>query len=81
MKRLFTLILAAVLVSNMALSLQSCAPVQSNEGREFRGGWIHIVGNTKIKDMSRQEVQDMFVEVLGMILKLKLQYFGHLMQS
>ena len=64
MKKLFTLILTAVLVSNMALSLQSCAPAQNNEGREFRGGWIHIVGNTKIKDMSRQEVQDMFVEVL-----------------
>ena len=61
MKKLFVIILAA-LVSG---ALQGCATeVQDNTGREFRGGWIHIVGNTKIKDMSRAEVQAMFVEVL-----------------
>ena len=65
MKKLVAFVIALFFSLQMAVSLQSCAPQEiDNSGREFRGGWIHIVGNTKIKDMSRQEVQDMFVEVL-----------------
>jgi uncharacterized lipoprotein YddW (UPF0748 family) len=65
MKKLVALVIALCFSLQMAVSLQSCASQEiDNSGREFRGGWIHIVGNTKIKDMSRQEVQDMFVEVL-----------------
>ena len=66
MKKLFVIILAT-LVSG---ALQGCSPqVQDNTGREFRGGWIHIVGNTKIKDMSRAEVQDMFVQRVSALQK------------
>ena len=65
MKRFFTLITIAALSLQFALTMQGCsANEQSIQGREFRGGWIHIVGNTQIKDMTRQQVQDMFVEVL-----------------
>ena len=65
MKRLFSILILAVLSFQCVGAMQGCtSKVQSNEGREFRGGWIHIVGNTKIKDMTRQQVQDMFVEVL-----------------
>ncbi|MBQ7018082.1 MAG: family 10 glycosylhydrolase [Bacteroidales bacterium] len=65
MKRFFTLITIAALSLQFALAMQGCsANEQSIQGREFRGGWIHIVGNTQIKDMTRQQVQDMFVEVL-----------------
>ena len=64
MKKLLTIIVTAFVSLQFVTSLQSCAPAEDNAGREFRGGWIHIVGNTKIKDMTRQEVQDMFVQVL-----------------
>jgi len=65
MKRLFAFVITLFVCLQAAVSLQSCTAQQiDNTGREFRGGWIHIVGNTKIKDMTRQEVQDMFVQVL-----------------
>lgn len=65
MRRFFTLALFAAISLQFALAAQSCTSyTQDTEGREFRGGWIHIVGNTKIKDMTRQQVQEMFVEVL-----------------
>ena len=65
MKRVVAFVFAFFICLQSAVSLQSCTTVEiDNTGREFRGGWIHIVGNTKIKDMTRQEVQEMFVEVL-----------------
>ena len=32
--------------------------------REFRGAWLHIVGNQQIKTMSREQIQDWFVRTL-----------------
>ena len=32
--------------------------------REFRGAWLHIVGNQQIKTMSREEIQDWFTATL-----------------
>lgn len=60
MKKLFILALICLAVA----SCSNSAAQDPKEGREFRGGWIHIVGNTKIKDMSRAEVQQMFINVL-----------------
>ena len=65
MKKLFACVITLFVCLQAAVSLQSCTTQKiDNTGREFRGGWIHIVGNTQIKDMSRQEVQEMFVQVL-----------------
>ena len=61
MKRFLTLITIAALSLQFVMAMQGCsANEQSIRGREFRGGWIHIVGNTQIKDMTRQQVQDMY---------------------
>ena len=59
MRRFFILMLLA-----LCMVSQSCTPKQNLQGREFRGGWIHIVGNTQIKDMTKAEVQKMFTNVL-----------------
>ena len=32
--------------------------------REFRGAWLHIVGNQQIKTMTREQIQDWFVRTL-----------------
>ena len=65
MKRVLSFIIMAMFSLQLVFAMQGCSSnEQSIEGREFRGGWIHIVGNTQIKDMTRQQVQDMFVQVL-----------------
>ena len=51
-----------LLILSVIISLNICA--QDAPKREFRGGWLHIVGNNSIKDMSRAEVQDWFTEAL-----------------
>lgn len=35
--------------------------------REFRGAWIHIVGNTTIRNMSTDQVQEMLLDALDSI--------------
>ena len=52
-------LLVLAVLSFIAFSAFSQSPK-----REFRGGWIHIVGNTKIKDMTTPQVKAMFTEVL-----------------
>lgn len=56
-----------VLVAELALTLALWAqslPQSNNLGqedtpkREFRGAWLHIVGNSKMRTMSAQQVQD-----------------------
>ena len=32
--------------------------------REFRGAWLHIVGNQRIKDLSREQIQQWFTSTL-----------------
>ena len=32
--------------------------------REFRGAWLHIVGNQQIKTMTREQIQDWFIRTL-----------------
>jgi Uncharacterized protein conserved in bacteria len=39
--------------------------------REFRGGWIHIVGNDTIKNKTKKEVQQMFLKVLDAMEQVK----------
>ena len=38
---------------------------QNAPKREFRGAWLHIVGNQQIKDMSKDELQAFFVNTLN----------------
>lgn len=49
MKHIATIILAALL---------SLSALASSPKREFRGAWLHIVGNTSFAGMSSSEVQD-----------------------
>lgn len=57
MNHRLTAILVAVLV---------CASAWAQEGpkREFRGAWLHIVGNQTIKTMTTEEIQDWFNDTL-----------------
>lgn len=56
LKRVFLLVISLlVAVSAMA---------QSSPKREFRGAWLHIVGNQTIKDMSTSEIQGWFIRTL-----------------
>ena len=59
MRKLFLFVLFTI-----TIMAQSCSPKVDLSNREFRGGWIHIVGNTQIKDMTKAEVQQMFIQVL-----------------
>jgi uncharacterized lipoprotein YddW (UPF0748 family) len=57
MKRTLTLLLIA---------LHEAAPAFSQEPpkREFRGAWLHIVGNQRIKTLTREQIQDWFTATL-----------------
>ena len=48
------------------IALLAAVPVFSQElpKREFRGAWLHIVGNQQIKTMSREEIQQWFIATL-----------------
>lgn len=63
MKRLVTL--AAVLL----LSLSAFA--QETPKREFRGAWLHIVGNQRIKTMTTDEVQKWITSTLDSLEAIK----------
>lgn len=56
MKRLATLALTALLAVS--------AFAQSNPKREFRGAWLHIVGNQKIKTMTTDQVKQWITSTL-----------------
>lgn len=58
MKRLFTtLILTIIAVSTIFAQ-------EINPKREFRGAWLHIVGNQTIKTMTTEEIQQWIVRTL-----------------
>lgn len=57
MKRLFTILTLTLLALNVGLS-------QESPKREFRGAWLHIVGNQKIKTMTAEEIQQWFIRTL-----------------
>lgn len=42
----------------LALTGLTLTPIQAQK-REFRGAWIHIVGNTELRTMTREQVQDL----------------------
>jgi len=56
MRRFFAFCLIALLV----------VPAFSQElpKHEFRGAWLHIVGNQQIKTLTREQIQDWFVATL-----------------
>ena len=57
MKRTLTLLLIALLAAAPAFS-------QEPPKREFRGAWLHIVGNQRIKTLTREQIQDWFTATL-----------------
>ncbi|MBQ0024140.1 MAG: family 10 glycosylhydrolase [Bacteroidales bacterium] len=57
MKKILSAILLTLVVSATVFA-------QEPPKREFRGAWLHIVGNQKIKDMSREEIQQWFTSTL-----------------
>lgn len=58
MKRIFLTILLAAFV--LPLSGQNVEQPK----REFRGAWLHIVGNTQIRTMSEAQIKEMFIQTL-----------------
>ena len=42
----------------LALTGLTLTPIQAQK-REFRGAWIHIVGNTELRTMTCEQVQDL----------------------
>ena len=54
---------ATLLVLTLLLAV---APVfaQDPPKREFRGAWLHIVGNQQIKNLSREQIQNWFTATL-----------------
>lgn len=57
MKRAISIILAITLAVTACLA-------QSLPKREFRGAWLHIVGNQEIKNMTTDEIQQWFIRSL-----------------
>lgn len=49
------------------LCLCTAAFSQNNPKREFRGAWIHIVGNQTIKTKTTEEIQQWFTETLDVL--------------
>ncbi|MBR1539347.1 MAG: family 10 glycosylhydrolase, partial [Bacteroidales bacterium] len=60
MKRTLPLLLAALLAVLPAFA-------QESPKREFRGAWLHIVGNQQIKNLSREQVQQWFTATLDQL--------------
>lgn len=58
MKRLFAI------VSLIAIAISLDAQNVPQPKREFRGAWLHIVGNTQIRTMSEAQVKEMFIQTL-----------------
>ena len=57
MRRTLSLLLALCLCASALFA-------QEPPKREFRGAWLHIVGNQQIKTMTREQIQDWFVRTL-----------------
>src|SRR5574344_2381948 len=57
MKRLLSTLFALILAMTVCGS-------QELPKREFRGAWLHIVGNQKIKTMSMEQIQTWFINTL-----------------
>lgn len=57
MKRLLSTLFALILAMTVCCS-------QELPKREFRGAWLHIVGNQKIKTMSMEQIQTWFINTL-----------------
>lgn len=57
MRRFFFSLLVALLTFAPAFS-------QESPKREFRGAWLHIVGNQQIKNLTREQIQQWFTETL-----------------
>lgn len=52
----------------LLLMFSSCAADASkSDKREFRGAWLHIVGNQTIKTMTTEEIQKWFIETLDIL--------------
>lgn len=58
MKKLFAI------VSLIAIAISLHAQNVPQPKREFRGAWLHIVGNTQIRTMSEAQVKEMFIQTL-----------------
>ena len=58
MKKLFAI------VSLIAIAISLDAQNVPQPKREFRGVWLHIVGNTQIRTMSEAQVKEMFIQTL-----------------
>ena len=57
-----------ILSAALAVLLAICSlEAQELPKREFRGAWLHIVGNQKIKTMSREQIQTWFTETLDVL--------------
>lgn len=52
------------IITVMTIFLSICITAQSLPKREFRGAWIHTVGNEKIKTMEMDSVKALFCKVL-----------------
>ncbi|MCQ2140993.1 MAG: family 10 glycosylhydrolase [Bacteroidales bacterium] len=61
MKRLFAAIAATLALATTTLNAQVD---QLTPKREFRGAWLHIVGNTTMRNMTTQQIQDWFTSTL-----------------
>ena len=57
MKRTLPFLLALLLAVAPAFA-------QEPPKREFRGAWLHIVGNQQIKNLSREQIQQWFTATL-----------------
>ena len=57
MRRYFSILTLALLAAVTAFS-------QELPKREFRGAWLHIVGNQQIKTLSREQIQQWFTATL-----------------
>ncbi len=54
-----------VIVFSMILFSVSLMGQNNNQPkREFRGAWIHTVGNSQMRNMTEQQIKDMFIETL-----------------
>ncbi|MDD4657070.1 MAG: hypothetical protein PHR40_07050, partial [Bacteroidales bacterium] len=57
-----------ILIKNIAviflLLYSLVGNAQTNKKEEFRGAWIHTVGNQQFKTMSTKEVKELLLETL-----------------
>jgi uncharacterized lipoprotein YddW (UPF0748 family) len=51
-------------LSLVAIAITLCGQNVAQPKREFRGAWIHIVGNTQMRTMTQDQIREMFVQTL-----------------